>query len=93
MSLVPNYVNKNYIQVALERGVPMYLVVLGKKGFPIQTSHFELSNCSHCTIERQRDRINLLELDRVVRPGVYFAYSSPLLWTMWIKFWFSLGVL
>src|SRR5690606_5826023 len=35
-------------------------------------------HCSRCRMDwLQRDGILLLELDRVLRPGGYFAYSSP----------------
>uniref|UniRef100_J3MH07 O-fucosyltransferase family protein n=1 Tax=Oryza brachyantha TaxID=4533 RepID=J3MH07_ORYBR len=39
---------------------------------------FELAHCSRCRIDwLQRDGILLLEVDRVLRPGGYFVYSSP----------------
>ncbi|PSR97925.1 Methyltransferase [Actinidia chinensis var. chinensis] len=66
------------IQFALERGIPAYLGVLGTKRLPYPSRSFELAHCSRCRIDwLQRDGILLLELDRVLRPGGYFAYSSP----------------
>ncbi|OAY67412.1 putative methyltransferase PMT1 [Ananas comosus] len=78
MSLAPNDVHQNQIQFALERGIPAYLGVLGTKRLPYPSRSFELAHCSRCRIDWiQRDGILLLELDRLLRPGGYFAYSSP----------------
>lgn len=78
MSVAPNDVHQNQIQFALERGIPAYLGVLGTKRLPYPSRSFELAHCSRCRIDwLQRDGILLLELDRLLRPGGYFAYSSP----------------
>ncbi|KAI4346790.1 hypothetical protein L6164_007659 [Bauhinia variegata] len=78
MSLAPNDGHQNQIQFALERGIPAYLGVLGTKRLPYPSRSFELAHCSRCRIDwLQRDGILLLELDRLLRPGGYFAYSSP----------------
>ncbi|KMT09913.1 hypothetical protein BVRB_5g121310 [Beta vulgaris subsp. vulgaris] len=78
MSLAPNDVHENQIQFALERGLPAFLGVLGTKRLPYPSRSFELAHCSRCRIDwLQRNGILLLELDRVLRPGGYFAYSSP----------------
>ncbi|KAF5736744.1 methyltransferase PMT3 [Tripterygium wilfordii] len=78
MSLAPNDVHQNQIQFALERGIPAFLGVLGTNRLPYPSRSFELAHCSRCRIDwLQRDGILLLELDRVLRPGGYFAYSSP----------------
>ncbi|XWS76240.1 hypothetical protein CRYUN_Cryun01aG0158300 [Craigia yunnanensis] len=78
MSLAPNDVHQNQIQFALERGIPAYLGVLRTKRLPYPSRSFELAHCSRCRIDwLQRNGILLLELDRVLRPGGYFAYSSP----------------
>ncbi|KAL2934830.1 putative methyltransferase PMT8 [Bienertia sinuspersici] len=78
MSLAPNDVHQNQIQFALERGIPAFLGVLGTKRLPYPSRSFELAHCSRCRIDwLQRNGILLLELDRVLRPGGYFAYSSP----------------
>lgn len=78
MSLAPNDVHENQIQFALERGIPSTLGVLGTKRLPYPSRSFELAHCSRCRIDwLQRDGILLLELDRLLGPGGYFAYSSP----------------
>ncbi|XP_008802159.2 probable methyltransferase PMT3 [Phoenix dactylifera] len=78
MSFAPNDVHQNQIQFALERGIPAYLGVLGTKRLPYPSRSFEFAHCSRCRIDwLQRDGILLLELDRLLRPGGYFAYSSP----------------
>ncbi|XP_043704777.1 probable methyltransferase PMT9 isoform X2 [Telopea speciosissima] len=78
MSIAPNDVHENQIQFALERGIPSTLAVLGTKRLPYPSRSFELAHCSRCRIDwLQRDGILLLELDRLLRPGGYFVYSSP----------------
>ncbi|KAG8634951.1 hypothetical protein MANES_17G110500v8 [Manihot esculenta] len=78
MSIAPNDVHENQIQFALERGIPSTLGVLGTRRLPFPSRSFELAHCSRCRIDwLQRDGILLLELDRLLRPGGYFAYSSP----------------
>ncbi|XP_068665249.1 probable methyltransferase PMT9 [Aristolochia californica] len=78
MSLAPNDVHENQIQFALERGIPSTLGVLGTKRLPYPSRSFELAHCSRCRIDwLQRDGILLLEVDRLLRPGGYFVYSSP----------------
>lgn len=78
MSLAPNDVHENQIQFALERGIPSTLGVLGTKRLSYPSRSFELAHCSRCRIDwLQRDGILLLELDRLLRPGGFFVYSSP----------------
>ncbi|KAM7527311.1 hypothetical protein LguiB_030721 [Lonicera macranthoides] len=78
MSLAPNDGHENQIQFALERGIPAHLGVLGTKRLPYPSRSFDFAHCSRCRIDwLQRDGILLFELDRLLRPGAYFAYSSP----------------
>ncbi|XP_047059158.1 probable methyltransferase PMT9 [Lolium rigidum] len=78
VSVAPNDVHENQIQFALERGIPSTLGVLGTRRLPYPSRAFELAHCSRCRIDwLQRDGILLLEVDRVLRPGGYFVYSSP----------------
>ncbi|CAN6220323.1 unnamed protein product [Urochloa humidicola] len=78
MSLAPNDVHENQIQLALERGIPATLGVLGTRRLPYPSRSFEMAHCSRCRIDwLQRNGILLLEVDRVLRPGGYFVYSSP----------------
>jgi len=78
MSLAPNDVHENQIQFALERGIPATLGVLGTRRLPYPSRSFEMAHCSRCRIDwLQRNGILLLEVDRVLRPGGYFVYSSP----------------
>ncbi|XP_002978326.2 probable methyltransferase PMT3 [Selaginella moellendorffii] len=78
MSMAPNDVHENQIQFALERGIPSTLGVLGTMRLPFPSKAYDLAHCSRCRIDwAQRDGILLLEVDRVLRPGGYFAWSSP----------------
>ncbi len=78
MSLAPNDVHQNQIQFALERGIPATLGVFGTMRLPYPSKSFDLAHCSRCRIDwAQRGGILLLEVDRLLRPGGYFAWSSP----------------
>ncbi|PQQ13229.1 putative methyltransferase PMT9 [Prunus yedoensis var. nudiflora] len=78
LSLAPNDVHENQIQFALERGIPSTLGILGTKRLTYPSRSFELAHCSRCRIDwLQRDGILFLELDRLLRPGGYFVYTSP----------------
>jgi SAM-dependent methyltransferase len=78
MSLAPNDVHANQIQFALERGIPAMLGVLGTMRLPYPSKSFDMAHCSRCRIDwHKRDGILLLEVDRLLRPGGYFAWSSP----------------
>ena len=78
MSVAPNDVHENQIQFALERGIPSTLGVLGTQRLPFPSKSFDLAHCSRCRIDwLQRDGILLLEVDRILRPGGFFAWSSP----------------
>lgn len=78
MSVAPNDVHENQIQFALERGIPSTLGVLGTMRLPFPSKSFDFAHCSRCRIDwLQREGILLLEVDRLLRPGGYFAWSSP----------------
>lgn len=78
MSIAPNDVHENQIQFSLERGIPSTLGVLGTRRLPFPSKSFDLAHCSRCRIDwLQRDGILLLEVDRMLRPGGFFAWSSP----------------
>jgi SAM-dependent methyltransferase len=78
MSLAPNDVHANQIQFALERGIPAALGVLGTMRLPFPSKSFDLAHCSRCRIDWwQRDGVLLLEIDRMLRPGGFYAWSSP----------------
>ncbi|KAH7436592.1 hypothetical protein KP509_05G026900 [Ceratopteris richardii] len=78
MSIAPNDVHENQIQFALERGIPSTLGVLATRRLPFPSESFDLAHCSRCRIDwLQRDGILLLEIDRLLRPGGLFAWSSP----------------
>lgn len=78
MSLAPNDVHDSQIQFALERGIPSTLGVLGTMRLPFPSRSFDFAHCSRCRIDwNQRDGVLLIEVDRLLRPGGYFAWSSP----------------
>ncbi|GBG80217.1 hypothetical protein CBR_g30584 [Chara braunii] len=78
MSIAPNDVHQNQIQFALERGIPAMLNVLGTKRLQYPSKSFELAHCSRCRIDWWAgDGRLLVEVNRLLRPGGYFVWSSP----------------
>ena len=78
MSVAPNDVHQNQIQFALERGLPAWLGVMGTQRLPFPSQSFDMAHCSRCRIDwAQREGVLLLELDRLLRPGGYWVWSSP----------------
>eukprot|EP00245_Coleochaete_scutata_P006395 TRINITY_DN2082_c0_g1_i1.p1 TRINITY_DN2082_c0_g1~~TRINITY_DN2082_c0_g1_i1.p1 ORF type:complete len:1675 (+),score=342.28 TRINITY_DN2082_c0_g1_i1:702-5027(+) len=66
------------VQFALERGIPAIIGSLASKRMPYPSSSFDLVHCSWCRIDwADNGGALLLEVDRVMRPGGYFVWTSP----------------
>lgn len=67
------------VQLTLERGLPAIVGSFSTKQFPYPSVSFDMVHCAGCGVEwDQRDGIFLVEVDRVLRPGGYFVWTSPL---------------
>jgi len=91
MSVAPKDVHENQVQFALERGVPAMVAALATRRLLYPSQAFDLIHCSRCRINWTRDDgILLLEVNRVLRAGGYFAWAAqpvykhePLLEEQW----------
>ncbi|KAK6936411.1 putative S-adenosyl-L-methionine-dependent methyltransferase [Dillenia turbinata] len=86
MSVAPRDTHEAQVQFALERGVPALIGVLASKRLPYPSRSFDMAHCSRCLIPwAQYDGSNLIEVDRILRPGGYWILSGPPI--NWRKYW------
>ncbi|XP_031487458.1 probable methyltransferase PMT11 [Nymphaea colorata] len=77
LSIAPKDVHENQIQFALERGVPAMVAAFATRRLLYPSQAFELIHCSRCRINWTRDDgILLLEVNRLLRAGGYFAWAA-----------------
>ncbi|KAK4784781.1 hypothetical protein SAY86_019149 [Trapa natans] len=77
MSVAPKDVHENQIQFALERGVPAMVAAFATRRLLYPSQAFDLVHCSRCRINWTRDDgILLLEVNRMLRAGGYFAWAA-----------------
>ncbi|KAK1321407.1 putative methyltransferase PMT11 [Acorus calamus] len=77
MSIAPKDVHENQIQFALERGVPAMVAAFATHRLLYPSQAFDLIHCSRCRINWTRDDgILLLEVNRMLRAGGYFAWAA-----------------
>ncbi|XP_058109503.1 probable methyltransferase PMT11 [Magnolia sinica] len=77
LSVAPKDVHENQIQFALERGVPAMVAAFATRRLLYPSQAFDLIHCSRCRINWTRDDgILLLEVNRILRAGGYFAWAA-----------------
>ncbi|CAI0412092.1 unnamed protein product [Linum tenue] len=77
LSIAPKDVHENQIQFALERGVPAMVAAFATHRLLYPSQAFEIIHCSRCRINWTRDDgILLLEVNRMMRAGGYFAWAA-----------------
>ncbi|XP_078179278.1 putative methyltransferase PMT11 [Carex rostrata] len=77
MSIAPKDVHENQIQFALERGMPAMVSAFATHRLMYPSQAFDLIHCSRCRINWTRDDgILLLEVNRMLRAGGYFAWAA-----------------
>ncbi|OVA17791.1 Cytochrome c oxidase [Macleaya cordata] len=77
LSIAPKDVHENQIQFALERGVPAMVAAFATRRLLYPSQAFDLMHCSRCRINWTRDDgILLLEVNRMLRAGGYFAWAA-----------------
>nr|DAD26523.1 TPA_asm: hypothetical protein HUJ06_027991 [Nelumbo nucifera] len=77
LSIAPKDVHENQIQFALERGVPAMVAAFATHRLLYPSQAFDLIHCSRCRINWARDDgILLLEVNRMLRAGGYFAWAA-----------------
>lgn len=66
------------VQLTLERGLPAMVGSFTSKKLPYPYLSFDMVHCARCGIDwEQRDGIFFVEVDRVLKPGGYFVWTSP----------------
>ncbi|KAL9163931.1 hypothetical protein ABFS82_06G073400 [Erythranthe guttata] len=77
LSVAPKDVHENQIQFALERGVPAMVAAFATRRLLYPSQAFDFIHCSRCRINWTRDDgILLLEVNRMLRAGGYFAWAA-----------------
>ncbi|RCV28110.1 hypothetical protein SETIT_5G379900v2 [Setaria italica] len=77
LSIAPKDVHENQIQFALERGVPAMVAAFATHRLLYPSQAFDIIHCSRCRINWTRDDgILLLEVNRLLRAGGYFAWAA-----------------
>ncbi|KAJ7965725.1 S-adenosyl-L-methionine-dependent methyltransferases superfamily protein [Quillaja saponaria] len=67
------------VQLTLERGFPAMIGPFSSKQLPYPSLSFDMLHCARCGIDwDQKDGILLIEADRLLKPGGYFVWTSPL---------------
>ncbi|KAK7321186.1 hypothetical protein VNO77_31558 [Canavalia gladiata] len=67
------------VQLTLERGLPAMIASFTSKQLPYPSLSFDMLHCARCGIDwDQKDGILLIEADRILKPGGYFVWTSPL---------------
>ncbi|KAI3856317.1 hypothetical protein MKX03_023590 [Papaver bracteatum] len=76
---VANYeTSGSQVQLTLERGLPAMIGSFTTKQLPYPSLSFDMLHCARCGIDwHQKEGIYLVEADRVLRPGGYFVWTSP----------------
>uniref|UniRef100_A0A2P2M5L7 Methyltransferase n=1 Tax=Rhizophora mucronata TaxID=61149 RepID=A0A2P2M5L7_RHIMU len=77
---IANYeASGSQVQLTLERGLPAMIGSFYSKQLPYPSLSFDMLHCSRCGINwDEKDGIFLIELDRVLMPGGYFVWTSPI---------------
>nr|DAD41101.1 TPA_asm: hypothetical protein HUJ06_015424 [Nelumbo nucifera] len=77
---IANYeASGSQVQLTLERGLPAMIGSFTLKQLPYPSLSFDMVHCARCGIDwDQKDGIFLVEVDRVLKPGGYFVWTSPI---------------
>ncbi|KAE9605920.1 putative S-adenosyl-L-methionine-dependent methyltransferase [Lupinus albus] len=68
------------VQLTLERGLPAMIASFTSKQLPYPSLSFDMLHCAWCGIDwDKKDGTLLIEADRLLKPGGYFAWTSPLI--------------
>ncbi|XP_024525803.1 probable methyltransferase PMT23 [Selaginella moellendorffii] len=77
MSFAPKDEHEAQVQLALERGIPAILAVMGTQRLVYPSYAYDIAHCARCRVPWHVDGGRLLlELNRLIRPGGYFVWSA-----------------
>jgi SAM-dependent methyltransferase len=76
---IANYeASGSQVEIALERGLPAMVGSFASKQLPFPSLSFDMIHSAWDGIDwDKKDGIHLIEVDRVLRPGGYFVWTSP----------------
>ncbi|KAI3750694.1 hypothetical protein L2E82_21443 [Cichorium intybus] len=76
---IANYeASGSQVEIALERGLPAMIGSFSSKQFPFPSLSFDMVHTAWDGVEwDKKDGVHLIEVDRVLRPGGYFVWTSP----------------
>ncbi|WOK92174.1 hypothetical protein Cni_G00865 [Canna indica] len=77
---IANYeASGSQVQLTLERGIPAMIGSFSSRQLPYPYLSFDMLHCARCGIEWEKnDGISLVEVDRLLRPGGYFVWTSQM---------------
>ncbi|XP_047082555.1 probable pectin methyltransferase QUA2 [Lolium rigidum] len=77
---IANYeASGSQVQITLERGIPALIGSFGTKQLPYPYLSFDMVHCAKCNVDWDKnDGVFLVEVDRLLRPGGYFVWTSNL---------------
>lgn len=77
---IANYESSgSQVQLTLERGLPAMIGFMSFKQLPFPSLSFDMLHCARCGVDwDQKDGVLLVEADRLLKPGGYFVWTSPL---------------
>ncbi|XP_072977106.1 probable pectin methyltransferase QUA2 [Typha angustifolia] len=75
---IANYeASGSQVQLTLERGIPAMIGSFASKQLPYPYLSFDMLHCARCGVEWEKnDGLLLVEVDRLLRPGGYFVWTS-----------------
>ncbi|KAH7652795.1 putative S-adenosyl-L-methionine-dependent methyltransferase protein [Dioscorea alata] len=75
---IANYeASGSQVQLTLERGMPAMIGSFASKQLPYPYLSFDMLHCAKCDIDWEKnDGIFLIKVDRLLRPGGYFVWTS-----------------
>nr|GLL39629.1 probable pectin methyltransferase QUA2 isoform X1 [Ipomoea trifida] len=78
---IANYeASGSQVQLTLERGLPAMIGSFNSMQLPYPSLSFDMIHCAECHIDwDQKDGILLIEVDRLLRPGGYFVWTSSVM--------------
>ncbi|XP_030542626.1 probable pectin methyltransferase QUA2 [Rhodamnia argentea] len=79
MCIAHHETSGSQVQLTLERGLPAMISSFNSTQLPYPALSFDMLHCLRCGIDwDQKDGKYLLEADRVLKPGGYFVWTSPI---------------
>ncbi|KAH9605626.1 hypothetical protein KSS87_002678, partial [Heliosperma pusillum] len=79
MCIAPYELSGSQVQLTLERGLPAMISSFTIKQLPFPSLSYDMVHCARCAIDWDiKDGLYFIEVDRVLRPGGYFVWTSPI---------------